>query len=103
MTDSDWSTATAVCEPLCGSIPMMKHVVLLSRGFGSPRRAHLIRDRCRFLLRATPRHDLAGWTLRAEANLTAAGHSRDTPDQTPDPTQHRHVVASHPPSVHSVP
>src|SRR4051794_40762944 len=36
-----------------------------------------------FLLRATPRQDLAGWSLRSEANLTAAGHSRDTPGPVP--------------------
>ena len=53
-----------------------------------------------FLFRATPRQDLAGWSLRSEANLTAAGHSRDTPDQTPDATEHRPVVAHHPPSGH---
>src|SRR5207342_2885229 len=45
-----------------------------------------------FLLRATPRQDLAGRSLRSEANLTAAGHSRDTPDQTPDATKHHRVV-----------
>ena len=55
-----------------------------------------------FLLRATPRQDLAGQSDRSEANLTAAGHSRHTPDQTPDATKHRHVVAPHPPSRHSV-
>src|SRR5262245_25932405 len=41
-----------------------------------------------FLLRATPRPDLAEWSLRSKANLTAAGHSRDTPDQTLDATEH---------------
>ena len=40
-----------------------------------------------FLLRATPRQDLAGRSVRSEANLTAAGHSRDTPDQTHDATK----------------
>ena len=54
-----------------------------------------------FLLRATPRQDLADWSLRSEVNLTVTGHSRDTPDQTPDATEHRLVVASHPPSGHS--
>ena len=53
-----------------------------------------------FLLRATPRQDLAGWSLRSEANLTVAGHSRDTPDQTPDATEHRPVATSHPQSGH---
>src|SRR3954447_18729587 len=53
-----------------------------------------------FLLRATPRQDLAGWSLRSEVNLTVTGHSRDTPDQTPDATEHRHVVAPRPPSGH---
>ena len=46
-----------------------------------------------FLLRATPRQDPAGRSLRSEVNLTVTGHSRDTPDQTPDATEHRHVVA----------
>src|SRR5829696_3383742 len=54
-----------------------------------------------FLLRATPRQDLAGQSVRPEANLTAAGHSGDSPDQTLDATKHRPVVAPHPPSGQS--
>src|SRR5215211_4466844 len=54
-----------------------------------------------FLLRATPRQGLAGRSVRSEANLTVAGHSRDTPGQAPDATDTRLVVASHPPSGQS--
>lgn len=45
-----------------------------------------------FLLRATPRLDLADWSLRSEVNLTVTGHSRDTPDQTRNATNHRNVL-----------
>jgi hypothetical protein len=45
-----------------------------------------------FLLRATPRLDLAGQSLRSEANLTVTGHSRDTPDQTRNATNHRNAL-----------
>jgi hypothetical protein len=41
-----------------------------------------------FLLRATPRLDLTGWPLRSEVNLSVTGHSRDTPGQTPNATNH---------------
>src|SRR5829696_6578470 len=41
-----------------------------------------------FLLRATPRQDLARRSVRSEANLTVAGHSRDTPGQASDATDH---------------
>lgn len=47
-----------------------------------------------FLLRATPRLDLADWSVRSEANLTATGHSRDTPGQTHDATNQRNVLHS---------
>jgi hypothetical protein len=45
-----------------------------------------------FLFRATPRQDLAGQSLRSKANLTAAGHSGDTPGQTPDATKPRNAL-----------
>ncbi len=41
-----------------------------------------------FLLRATQRLDLTGWPLRSEVNLAVTGHSRDTPGQTPNATNH---------------
>lgn len=47
-----------------------------------------------FLFRATPRQDLAGRSLRSEANLAAAGHSGDTPDQTHDATKTPQRLAS---------
>ena len=55
-----------------------------------------------FLLGATPRLDLAGWTLRSEVNHDGdrafGRHTR------PDPERYeiRNVLASHPPSGHSV-
>jgi hypothetical protein len=47
-----------------------------------------------FLLRATPRQGLAEWSVRSEANLTAAGHSGDTPGQTPNATDHRNALSN---------
>lgn len=54
-----------------------------------------------FLLRATPQQDLDERSLRSEANLTVTGHSRDTPDQTPDATKTPQRLASDPPSGQS--
>lgn len=54
-----------------------------------------------FLLRATPRQDLAAWTVRSEVNRTATGHSRDTPGQILDATNTPQRLASDPPSGQS--
>ena len=54
-----------------------------------------------FLLRATPRLDLAGWTLRSEVNQDGdrafGRHTRPDPERY----EHRNVLASHPPSGQS--
>jgi hypothetical protein len=51
-----------------------------------------------FLLRATPRLDLAGWTLRSEVNHDGdrAFERHTRPD--PERYEYRNVIASHPPS-----
>ena len=67
------SIATAVCDPLCGSIPIMNTLSSSLRS-GSPRRALLMRG-CRSYFE--PRHSTGtgGQTHRSEANPKAAGHS----------------------------
>ena len=69
-------TATAVCEPLCGSIPIItviSELHLLTRRLDRPRRACLIPDLRAgrsSLFRATPRQGPTGQAHRSEARHT---------------------------------
>src|SRR5215212_316297 len=69
ITVSLLSTATPVSDPSCGSITIMNmcHPMTGVDGFATAG----IPDTwlMPFLLRATPRLDLAGWSLRSEVNL----------------------------------
>jgi putative acetyltransferase len=69
--------------------------------WASPRWAHLICGLMPFLLRATPRLDLTGWTLRSEVNHHSdrAFERHTRPD--PERYEYRNVLASDPLSGHS--
>ena len=98
---SSRSITAAVCDPLCGSIPMMNTKVLLASKWNAA--AGTPDAGMPFLFRATPQHgNQRDGLIARKPTQQAAGHSRDHP---PAPSTLRNTpqrVTSDPPSGQSV-
>ena len=92
---SAWSITTAVCDPLCGSTPIITAAIdcpFLSSSGGDPWRACLIPDPSArsHLFRATPRQGPTGWHIVLKPGHSGRQAVREPAHRTPQRyEQHR--------------